>query len=220
MGLRHPNPDIPEMRMATDARRVSDELGLTGKHVFFNEGWVPYSARQDILLDAQVGVSTHLQHIETEFSYRTRILDYLWAGMPVIATQGDALGELIEARGLGLTVAAGDVDGLAAAIERVATDAAFAAACRSNIEAVVPELRWSAVASPLVEFCRAPARAPDLADPVAARRVGPHVRLAPRRGWRREVHVGVRYVQEGGVRLLVEHLISRVLRTFGLRRGV
>ena len=46
------------------------------------EDWVAFEDRQNFLLDADVGVSTHLDHIETEFSFRTRILDYLWAGLP------------------------------------------------------------------------------------------------------------------------------------------
>ena len=47
--------------------------------MFFNEDWVAYDDRQNYLLEADVGVSTHLDHVETEFSFRTRILDYLWA---------------------------------------------------------------------------------------------------------------------------------------------
>src|SRR6185437_13896954 len=39
LGMRNPNPGIPEMRMAAATRALSDELGLTGRHVFFNEGW-------------------------------------------------------------------------------------------------------------------------------------------------------------------------------------
>ncbi len=41
--------------MAVDARRLADELGLTDKHVFFNEEWVAYDDRQNYLLDADVG---------------------------------------------------------------------------------------------------------------------------------------------------------------------
>ena len=76
------------MRMVAAARSLSDELGLTDRHVFFNEGWVPYDTRQNFLLDADVGVSTHFDHVEAEFSYRTRVLDYLWAGLPVVMTRG------------------------------------------------------------------------------------------------------------------------------------
>ncbi|MEY2452971.1 MAG: hypothetical protein QOD92_2545 [Acidimicrobiaceae bacterium] len=219
MGLRHPNPEIPEMRMAVAARALSDELGLTDTHVFFNEGWVPFNERHNLLLDADVGVSSHLHHVETEFAYRTRILDYFWADVPVVATNGDALSDLIEQRQLGLTVPPGDVDALARALERITTDTAFSAQCRANISALAPELRWSSVAAPLVEFCRAPRRAPDLADPRLAWRLGPRTRLVPRSGWRRDAHVGMTYLHEGGVGLLVKRLVTRTLRSLGVRRG-
>ncbi len=61
LGMKHPNPNVPEMRMAWDARQLADELGLTDKHVFFNEEWVAYDDRQNYLLDADVGVSTPLR---------------------------------------------------------------------------------------------------------------------------------------------------------------
>ena len=55
LGMRHPKPDIAESDVATEARRLADELGLTGTHVFFNEGWVDYHERQNYLLESDVG---------------------------------------------------------------------------------------------------------------------------------------------------------------------
>jgi hypothetical protein len=52
LGLKHPNPHVPEMRMAVETRRLADELGLVDTHAFFNEGWVEYSDRQNYLLEA------------------------------------------------------------------------------------------------------------------------------------------------------------------------
>ena len=83
-----------------------EELGLVDSHVFFNQDWVAFEDRQNYLLDADVGVSTHLDHIETEFSFRTRILDYLWAGLPIVATDGDSFAEVIVREDLGLVVPA------------------------------------------------------------------------------------------------------------------
>ena len=97
LGLKHPNPHVA--RDAHGGARpgaLADELGLTGTHVFFNEDWVEYDDRQNYLLESDVGVSTHLDHVETAFSFRTRILDYLWAGLPVVSTAGDALADIIE----------------------------------------------------------------------------------------------------------------------------
>ena len=161
MGTRHPNPDVPEMRVAWDARQTAIDLGLLDTYVFFNDGWVPYEHRQNHLLDADIGVTTHLDHVETEFSFRTRVLDYFWTSLPVVTTAGDPLAALVESRGLGLTVPAEDVDALEEALHRLLTDEQFVAECRKNVDEVAEEFRWSRVLDPLAEFCRRAQRAPD-----------------------------------------------------------
>ena len=156
----HPSPTAAPMTMGTRARELSAELGLTGRHVFFNETWVPYAERSDWLSDAAVGVSTHIAHVETEFAFRTRLLDYLWAGLPILCTAGDVLATEVERRGLGITVPPEDVDALAGAIVRLA-DAGRRQACTDRIADAARELTWESVAGPLVAFCAAPRRAAD-----------------------------------------------------------
>ncbi len=95
MGNAHPNPDVPKFAMAGRAFALAQELDLLDSHVFFNDGWVEYAHRQNFLLDASVGVSTHYEHLETRFSFRTRILDYIWCELPILATEGDTLSALI-----------------------------------------------------------------------------------------------------------------------------
>ncbi len=102
MGVQHPNPVVKTMRAAAEAWELSNELELTDVHVFFSDsfssGWIPYAERGRYLAEATIGVSTHHDHVETAFSFRTRILDYFWAGLPVVTTRGDALADVIEAR--------------------------------------------------------------------------------------------------------------------------
>ncbi len=176
LGMRHPNAEVPEMRMAVAARELAAELGLVGSTVIFNEQWVAYEDRQNYLLDADVAVTTHLHHIETEFSFRTRVLDYLWAGLPTVATSGDSLADLIQREQLGITVPPDDVDSLEAALFQLLDDEAFAASCRANIDRVRPAFTWSVGLRPLVEFCRTPTRSPDL----AAGLVDPRGAIVPR----------------------------------------
>jgi GT2 family glycosyltransferase/glycosyltransferase involved in cell wall biosynthesis len=161
LGMRHPNPDVPEMGMAGQTRRLAEALELTGNQVFFNESWVPYADRQNWLLDADAGVTTHFEHVETTFAFRTRVLDYLWAGLPIVTTDGDAFAELVAAEELGVVVPAEDPTALAAALQRVLYDDAFAAGCRERITAVAQRYTWEATLAPLIEFCRRPRPAPD-----------------------------------------------------------
>ncbi|MGQ0833288.1 MAG: glycosyltransferase [Microthrixaceae bacterium] len=212
LGLTHPNPTVPTMRMAHDLRVLATELDLVGTHVFFNDGWVPYDERWRYLGDADVGVSTHLQHIETEFSFRTRILDYLWASLPIVATGGDAFATLIEDYGAGRTVAPGDLEGLSSALEELLTDPAAASAARRGSAALAQELTWSVNLAPLVEFCRSPRRAPDVACPTLV--VSPDG-AELERGLRRDLRVALAHLRAGGVRALAGRVGGRLRRRLG-----
>ncbi|WP_016697644.1 glycosyltransferase [Actinoalloteichus spitiensis] len=161
LGMQHPNPDVPEMGMAGQTRQLADRLGLVGSHVFFNETWVPYHERHNWLLDADCGVTTHFDHVETTFAFRTRVLDYLWAGLPIITTDGDSFADLVRRERLGVVVPAEDVDALAAALRRVLYDEAFAEACRTRIAEVRERFTWDETLRPLLEFCRNPRPAVD-----------------------------------------------------------
>ena len=193
MGSRHPHPELPEMAMAARARAVAAELGVLDRHVFFHEGWVPYDERGAQLREADAGVSAHFDTVETRFAFRTRMLDYLWAGLPVLATGGDVLGELCAREGAGVALGYGDVAGWAAAITRLHDDPAHAAALRAGARALAPRFSWVRVAAPLQAYCQAPYRLapapgpppppPLVAKGLAALREGGPRELA-RRGWR------------------------------------
>jgi glycosyltransferase involved in cell wall biosynthesis len=198
LGAGHPNPAIPRMRMADETRRLADSLGLTGTTVVFNEDWVPYDDRDVLLTDADLGVSTHLEHAETRYSFRTRVLDYLWASLPMVLTAGDVLSEAVEAAGLGSAVPPGDVAALADAIDAmlgrtVAPD---------RFAAMQERLRWDRVVEPLVSFCADPSPAGDLASrrpPVAS---SPPPLMPP------TTRPGLRYAV-GGVRRRARELAGR-----------
>lgn len=209
LGTAHPNPEIPEMRMAVAARRLADELGIAGSHVFFNDGWVAFDERADYLLDADVAVSIHRQHIETEFSFRTRLLDYLWAERPIVATAGDSFAPLIVEHELGVVVEPGDVAGLEAALERLLADDELRAVCAANCAEFAERFRWSSVLETVREICAAPVRAPDVACPDTAMTFGV---TGPPPAWREDLTLARRYLTEGGVPLLVDRVKSRVQR--------
>ncbi len=213
LGLKHPNPDVPEMRMAVTARALSDSLGLTDKHVFFNEGWVEYEDRQNYLLEADIGVSTHLDHVETAFSFRTRILDYLWTSLPIVATAGDTFADLIDSKGLGITVPAGDVEALEEALFCLLDDEGANAECRARLAEVMPNHTWTRVLAPLVRFCQAPRRAADLASPVGYENMAELAEaVSGRPRLRQDVALAREYFRAGGPVEVARRASKRLLR--------
>ncbi|MCU0495402.1 MAG: glycosyltransferase, partial [Chloroflexaceae bacterium] len=155
-----PNPHGAPFRTAVyeATHALAAELGLLNQHVIFLEAWVPYAERGAYLAEADLGVSAHRPGIETHFAFRTRLLDYLWARLPVVCTAGDSLGSEIVAAGAGLAVPPHDLDGWVAALGRMASDSGLRQACRAAAEPLVQRYRWDSVAQPLAAFCAAPRR--------------------------------------------------------------
>lgn len=153
-GTKHPHPGVPEMEIVRSSRELARELDVLESSVFFNDSWVDFDDRQNYLLEADLGVSTHHSHIETTFSFRTRILDYLWANLPMVVTEGDHFGDLVNSEKLGVAVPAGNVDALALAIEKTLFDSKFNSDVRENISRVRQNYFWDVALAPLVDFVR------------------------------------------------------------------
>jgi glycosyltransferase involved in cell wall biosynthesis len=183
--VKHPNPQELERKAVTETVALARELGLDGRTVFFNE-WIPYTERENYLLEADLGVSLHRDHLETQFSFRNRFLDYLWAGLPIVATRGDVLSDQVRADGLGEVVEPNDVDGVVQAILKLLDTPNVREAFRSRFEQAAAAYRWDVVTRPLAEFCRSPRPAPDKAYlQQALFEVGPTPWwLLPSKAWR------------------------------------
>lgn len=158
----HPTPAVGRMELVDEVERVARRRGLLGRRVHLVERWVPYAERGRWLSGADVGVTLHGRHLETEFAFRTRVLDYLWAGLPILCSSGDSWSEDVARADLGAVVEPGDVEAVAEALVVLAREGAEARASRrSRLAAVAAANRWSRVARPLVDACAEPWLAPD-----------------------------------------------------------
>jgi glycosyltransferase involved in cell wall biosynthesis len=156
LGMNHPNRFVPEMRMAARAVERAEELGIRDRFVFFKEGWVPHEQRGAYLVEADLGVSAHLDTLESRFAFRTRLLDCFWAELPVVTTTGDVLGDLVERRGLGRVVEPGDVAGWVAALELLLSDRQAYERARTAAASVRDDYLWPRVVEPLLRLAHDP----------------------------------------------------------------
>lgn len=162
-GTQHPNPrmrDIPTYRK--EAIRLAEALGLLNKAVFFGE-WIAYQEWPNALLESDVALSLHYDTAEAELAFRTRILDYIWAGLPTIATCGDETSSLIRDNGLGAVVDFEDDKAVAEALLELLEIPKDS--FTDNFERVRNKFTWERVSEPLRRFCRDPRPAPDKGSP-------------------------------------------------------
>lgn len=149
LGARHPDPNVPEMKVYDEAVNLARELGVEGTQVIFNDKWVPYAERSRYLLEADLGASASPAHIETRFSFRTRLLDCIWAGLPIVTTAGDPLSQLVAERELGSVTPPGDAESYAAAVLSLLDSDSAAERCRQNLKLLAAEMSWRQVAEPV-----------------------------------------------------------------------
>lgn len=172
LGTRHPNPLVPRHKMALETLALAAEIGEKERTIFFYE-WLPYEEREALLCEADIGVTLHPLHVETRYSIRTRVLDYLWARLPVLVTEGDVTSEWILQYGVGRVVPPLNVEALEQVLGEMLEKPKSAWA--SAFEPLRESFCWSQVVLPLRRYCLHGEYAPDrqmrsgLATPVATK---------------------------------------------------
>ena len=160
------HPDHQATPNASRALSLASDAGLLGQTVFFLDGWTPYDQRANYLRGATAGIVCHAEHVETRFAFRTRVLDYLWASIPIITSEGDEFASVVRAHNLGIVVAPSDpaalASGLVELVQRVDSGESFA----DRISTIRPRYHWENVAAPLMNFCANPRKSVHLGDPV------------------------------------------------------
>ncbi len=152
----HPTQGHVETSAARETRALATEFQLNGRSVHFVDNYVPYGARGRYLAECDAALSTHRENLESHFAYRTRLLDCIWAGLPVVCTEGDVMAEMVAQQGFGVVISPDDEAALAQAIQRICMDVDFAAGCRCRIVESRSRFQWNDAAQPLIRFCRQP----------------------------------------------------------------
>jgi glycosyltransferase involved in cell wall biosynthesis len=82
-------------------------------------GLVPFKQRANYYLLADAAVNIPSITIEDELSVRTRVIDYIWAGLPIISPAKDECSSTVVNNGAGFAYDAGNPSSLAQTIETI-----------------------------------------------------------------------------------------------------
>lgn len=151
---------VPEMPISIQLLSLSRQDDLLEKHVFFLD-WIPYDERGDYLLEADLGVTLHRNTTESHLAYRSRLIDCIWAGLPVITTDGDLLAETIAQYRLGYVVPPENPHAVARAILDALADTTLRERVAQAARSLAPALSWNRVIQPIVRFVEQANFAPD-----------------------------------------------------------
>jgi glycosyltransferase involved in cell wall biosynthesis len=163
IGAKNPKAEFLST-MDAEALSIAKKFDLLEKTVFFVD-WMPFRSLEQVYNESDVAVSLHGLHLETMFSLRSRVIDYLWAGLPVISTLGDELAVLISEFKAGVIVPPHKDCDVAEAILTILGDRKLRDSMSSNArQLAVNTFSVKSAAMPLNEFCKKPHFAEDKFD--------------------------------------------------------
>ncbi len=155
--VAHPDPDGTPQRLLAKVEDLCRQRSWWGDRVEVLP-WVESARRFDLLRDVDVLAAPHRPSLETRLSLRTRFLDALAAGCPVVLTADGAMSRLVGEYRAGWVVPPRDRDALSAALVEAVGDEAARSRRAAGAARLATEFRWRQVLEPLARFCREPRR--------------------------------------------------------------
>jgi glycosyltransferase involved in cell wall biosynthesis len=137
------------------AEAEARHLGLWGSGVSRLPAWVPFEERGALLRAAWAAVTCHRPSLESDLAFRTRLLDCVWAGLPVACSSGDALSARGAEEGWAKVAPPGDDEALAARLALLLDPAAHGQASAAALKAA-PAYGWDRSARVLLDLLEGP----------------------------------------------------------------
>ena len=134
----------------SDLMEAAQRHGLQSPQVVPLERWIPYANRHRVLNRSTILAVLHRAGTEADLSFRTRAFDGLWAGVPLLLSEGGEVAAIAHRGGWGAVVPPGDVNLTSAAMDLLLGQRSQSR-CRASLYDQRDGWRWSVVAQPLVE---------------------------------------------------------------------
>lgn len=126
-------------------------------------GWRPWKEMADFYRLSDVGISIDSLHYETLYGTRTRLVEMIAHGLPVITTRGCELSRVLAATGAGAGFEIGDVAGLASALSLALSPGVVEQMRSAAAELATGRLSFGETTRELRRWVAAPEPAPDKA---------------------------------------------------------
>ena len=154
----HPNPlTTPQGKSAEALQYVASRS--YGNFVNF-QSWVPYAERGSFFDGFGAALITFRPSLETDLAMRTRIFDFLWAGLPIISSPAPGTDPILKQYDAGRTAAGNSPEELADAILEILTVPGLQLQISENARRWAEFHQWPVLLEPFLEFCRNPRTAP------------------------------------------------------------
>lgn len=160
----NPNPDFFRQYDATveycDAHHLRDRV------VYFVD-WVDFNKRVNWFATADIIVSLNKAGDENRFSWRTRVMDFVWGEVPIVTNGGDPLSEYLVEHDAAVRLESTNHEGLVKTLGELAQNPDRLQRLRQHIKNVKPSFYWHTITRNLARIIEDGDRAQDLTEGLA-----------------------------------------------------
>jgi glycosyltransferase involved in cell wall biosynthesis len=145
----NPNPDF--FKQYEIAMEFAKKHKLLDKSVFFVD-WVDFDDRVNYFKHADVVVSLNQPGEENGFSWRTRVMDFVWGELAILTNGGDPLSEQLLAADAALRLPELNHIELVKSMQALQQDQKLLATIHKNVIALKPTFYWQNIMAPVAKL--------------------------------------------------------------------
>lgn len=147
----NPNPAFSEQY--DKALKFAREHKLIDKNLFFID-WVDFDKRMDWYGRANVVISINNPGEENTFSWRTRVMDYVWGELPILTNGGDPLSEQLLQKSAAIRLPSLSQASIANAIKELVANPSKLEKVRQAVIKAKPSYFWPTVIRPVARVVK------------------------------------------------------------------
>lgn len=149
VGGKNPYNNHPDfIKQYEETYNYLESEGLIGKSVFFID-WVDFNERLDWYSGANCVISINNPGSENHYSWRTRVMDYVWGELPMITNGWDPLSESLVAEDAALKINDTSEESISSLLKNLIEDGKILHRVKNNLKNQRTQYFWENVTNPL-----------------------------------------------------------------------
>jgi glycosyltransferase involved in cell wall biosynthesis len=151
VGAKNPFNYHPDLLRKYD--EVVEHISNSGADdLVIMQDWIKFDDRADWYLDSDLVVVINKEGEENKLAWRTRLVDFMWANLPVITNAGDPLGETMIAHRAALRFSGLSASAIAKDLEKALSDGKKVEEIKEQLNELKASYYWDNITKTLVEL--------------------------------------------------------------------
>ena len=163
VGAKNPFNNHPDFVRRHDQlmEHIESKDEASRKNIIVQD-WAPFDERANWYMDSDLVILINKIGPENELAWRTRLVDFLWADLPIITNGGDPLGENLLAHNAAVRLESVETNGMAKQLTGLLQDTSQLNSLKANVKDVKQTYYWDVVTSKLSDYIKNYVRPTDI----------------------------------------------------------